>query len=133
MENSIDYINKAGHVDMTVKASSLNPVISTDYYTEDPTDIGHQVKRNDVEPAVQMLQRGFIVTSQDGGPVDASEVVEGISDLNILQNDLNELFKATGGLFYGKKVYVKEMKKYYYYSHASDASSEGDDVWKPIE
>ena len=81
--------------------------------------------RNSSVSGVQLLQRGFIVTSQDGGPVDASEVVEEISDLN---QQLTDLFRSVGGLYYGKKVYVKEKKSFYYYAHTSAG-----DTWKPVE
>ena len=128
MENSIDYINKGGHVDMSVPASGQNPVISTDSYTEEGN---RQVKREDLIPAVQMLQRGFIITSQDGGPVDASEVVEGTTSEG-LQSELTEVFSKTGGLYYGKKVYVKEQKKFYYYSHGDNNQNMSNDSWKPI-
>ena len=108
-ETSIENIVKANQIDMSRDASSSSPM-------------------NPSAPAIQLLQRGFIIGSEDGGPIDVTEVVDEVNSLD----ELTTLFKESGGLYYGKKVYVKEKKSFYYYSHMGNSGSESDDVWKII-
>lgn len=146
IENDLRTIQTANQIPMDSSLSTGNKVV-TDSYTVDPVT-GNQRKRNQ-QPSVQQLQRGFIVASENGGPVDVAEIVDDASvdantgkvsfpvyridpstNLPILVTD--NMFKESGGLFYGKKVYVESLKKYFYYSHKSDNSTTEDDGWEPI-
>ena len=113
-ETSLENLVRANQVDMTKNTSGSNPPVSSGSFSGEPT--------------IQLLQRGFIIGSENGGPVDVTEVVDGINSLN----ELTTLFKESGGLYYGKKVYVKGMKAFYYYSHMNNTGSENDDAWKII-
>ena len=125
MEN-LENRNIANQVNMTRGASGSSRVIETGSYTVDPVT-NATMKRAD-DSAVQLLQRGYIVSSENGGPIDVSEVIERIPD-----EGLTEMFSKVGGLYYGKKVFVKDQKKYYYFSKGSSTNNIGDDDWKPIE
>ncbi len=145
IENELSTIQSANQIPMDSAMSSGNKVV-TDSYTVDPVT-GNQRKR-DQQPSVQQLQRGFIVSSENGGPIDVAEIVDDASvdeagkvsfpvyikdSSNNLVLVSDNIFKETGGLFYGKKVYVERLKKYFYYSHKSDNSTTEDDGWEPIE
>jgi len=145
IENNISTIQTANQIPMVSSLNSGNKVV-TDSYTIDPVT-GSQKKR-DLQPSVQQLQRGFIVASENGGPIDVAEIVDDadvdetgkISFPVIIRDSSNNIvyesdnmFKEAGGLFYGKKVYVESLKKYFYYSHKSDNSATEDDGWEPIE
>lgn len=126
MEDSSKYIEKQGHIDIT-KDPRNEDVITSDDFTIDPTT--SHVIPSEEEASMQLLQRGFIIpgsivkeyNSSDyaqGGPIDVADVADDITinDGNPTQRDLTDLFKNIGNLYYGKKVFVKETKKYYYLS-----------------
>jgi hypothetical protein len=124
MEENIVNLTNAGELDMSYPvSSSAGGLNSRTSVTE--------VQR---APSVQLLQRGYIIGSANGGPIDVSEVVEGTStDEAVMKSQLTQLFKNTGNLFYGKKVYVKEHDKFYYYSRGNSTGNMSDDSWKVIE
>ena len=124
-ETSLENLVRANQVDMSKNTSGNDPVVSSGSYTQDPTT---QARQYSAEPSVQLLQRGFIIGSEDGGPIDVTEVVDEVDSLS----ELTTLFKESGGLYYGKKVYVKDKKSFYYYSHMGLSGSETDDDWKII-
>ena len=146
IENDLRTIQTANQIPMGSSLSTGNRVV-TDSYTVDPVS-GNQRKR-DQQPSVQQLQRGFIVAAENGGPVDVAEIVDDASvdaagkvsfpvyrinpSTNRLELVSDNMFKESGGLFYGKKVYVESLKKYFYYSHKTSNSTTEDDGWEPIE
>jgi len=124
MENNLSNLTTAGQVDMTASTSGTSNVIKT----------GSSTVQSNRQPSVQLLQRGYIIGSAEGGPVDVSEVVDRLdTDESVAKSQLTALFKNTGNLFYGKKVYAVELGKWYYYSKGNNAGSMGDDSWKAIE
>ena len=128
MEENLNNLTNAGQRDMS------NPVTSAGGRIKS----GSTVSDRERQPSVQLLQRGYIIGTENGGPIDVSEIVTGTSENEtVMKSQLTQLFKSMGNLFYGKKVYVEGNgfghNKYYYYSRGSNASSFSDDSWKVIE
>lgn len=136
MEEQEKYIEKAGHVNITQNART-GEVITTDNFSIDPTN--NAVTPSTEEASMQLLQRGFIIPGTEtseyggagvaqGGPIDVADIIDEVTvSLSTGEpnfNEVTELFSNIGNLYFGKKVYIKNLRKYYYFSKDRD--------WKEI-
>lgn len=134
MEDVSTNISRAGHIDIQQNART-GDVIKPDSYSIDPTT--NEVLPSVEEAPMQLLQRGFVIPGSEvqeynssdlaqGGPIDVTDIVDEVSETDGVPNqaELTEIFKNIGNLYYGKKVYVKNIRKYYYYSKTG--------IWKEM-
>jgi len=148
-----------------------------------------------MENNIQLLQRGFIITAPNGGPLDVADVIDGVENaisvmqeilfagyddatiktrikqslgeddnfvnsiipslktkissidlsstssvkkhsvqmsadaLAVVSSILTTFIRRTGGLYYGKTVYLPDMKRLLYFAHSE---GQGTDSWKEV-